>query len=375
MEDERLQRTIAALRESGADWAVLSGADSIAYALGYAPAIETGVSPFAAGPTLAVVSRDGAAGLLALRGESAKPRASIVLRYDGYGPSQALPATSVFAAAFADLLHRLGVGGRLAIEAATHPAIADSVLPAGERADLTGALRRQRMTKTAAEIHALRHSAEVAAAGQRRMIASLRARMTELELFADIRRAMETAAGARITVAGDLVSGRERTAAIGGWPTERVIQTGDAVICDLGPRVDGYWGDSCATVVLGAPTEAQERLFRAARRALDCAVAEIMPGMTAQAVHRMIREVVKSAGFDYPHHTGHGIGAAVHEHPRLCEDETTVLRAGMVLMVEPGAYDPTIGGVRTEWMLHLTETGCVPLAPFPLVVSTDAGCG
>ena len=369
--DERLQRTIAALGESDADWAVLSGADSIAYALGYACPIETGFSPFAAGPTLAVVGRDGSAGLLALQGDNTMPRAGIVLQYDGYGRSQALSAREAFTAAFADLLRQLGVGGRIAIESATHPFLADSRLPAGERTDITTALRRQRMTKTVAEVEALRRCAGVAAAGQSRMMASLRADITELRLFAEIRDAMETAAGARIAVAGDLVSGRARTAAIGGWPTVRVIRPGDAVISDLAPRVDGYWGDSCATVVLGAPTEAQARLFQAARQALDCAITEIRPGITAQAAHRMIRAVVQAAGFDYPHHTGHGIGTAVHEHPRLCEDEPTVLRPGMVLMVEPGAYDPDIGGARTEWMLHLTDTGCEPLAPFPLRVSVD----
>ena len=51
--DERLARTVEALREIGADWAILSSADSIAYALGYAPPIESGPSAFAAGPNVA----------------------------------------------------------------------------------------------------------------------------------------------------------------------------------------------------------------------------------------------------------------------------------------------------------------------------------
>ena len=43
--------------------------------------------------------------------------------------------------------------------------------------------------------------------------------------------------------------------------------------------------------------------------------------------------------------------------------------SGMVLMVEPGAYHPEIGGARTEFMLQITETGCSPLAEFPLLLS------
>jgi Xaa-Pro dipeptidase len=367
--DERLARVIAALAESGADWAVLSGADSIAYALGYAPPIETGASPFAAGPVLALVGRDGAAGLLLPEGSQDTPRDGVVFRYDGYGRTHSVPAEAPYQEALTSLSRKLGVSGRIATEPVTHPASIDSLLPLGERIDVTPALRRQRMTKTAEEITALRRCAEVAAVGQRRMMESLREGLTELQLFAEIRATMETAVGTRIAVAGDLVSGRKRTAAIGGWPDNRRIARGEAVISDLAPRVDGYWGDSCATVVLGAPTEPQMRLFDAAHKALQCAIAEVRPGLSAQAAHRMIRAVVCETGFDYPHHTGHSIGTAPHEHPRICDDETAVLRAGMVLMIEPGAYDPAIGGARTEWMLHLTETGCVPLAPFPLVAS------
>jgi Xaa-Pro aminopeptidase len=225
------------------------------------------------------------------------------------------------------------------------------------------------MTKTADEIIALRRCAEVAAVGQRRLTECLRPGVSELQLFCEIRGAMETAAGARISVAGDLISGRERTAAAYGWPSGRFIERGDAVISDLAPCVSGYWGDSCATVVLGPANEAQTGLFLAARNALDHAVAELKPGITAQQAHRTIRGIVQQAGFDYHHHTGHGIGTAVHEHPRLCDNETAMLRAGMVLMVEPGAYDAAIGGARTEWMLHIIETGCVLLVPFPLVAS------
>ena len=367
--DERLQRTIAALRGSDADWAILSGADSISYALGYAPTVEIGLSPFAAGSMLGIVGSDGAAGILAMQGEATTPRDGIILRYEGYGSSQSAPASAAYADALTTLIKRLGVGGRIAIEPATHPQAAEQWLAAGERIDLTPGLRRQRMTKTAAEIQALHRCASIAAAGQWRLLEALTAGITELELFSEIRSAMESAAGARIAVGGDLVSGRERTAAIGGWPNTRRIEIGDAVISDLGPRVEGYWGDSCATVVLGPATDEQARLFHAAKEALDYAISEIRPGMTAETVHRKVLGMVQGAGFDYPHHTGHGIGASVHEHPRLCEGEQTVLRAGMVLMVEPGAYDPAIGGARTEWMLHLTETGCVPLSPFPLQLS------
>jgi Xaa-Pro dipeptidase len=370
--DERLARTVEALREIGADWAILSNADSVAYALGYAPPIECGPSTFAAGPNVAVIGRDGSAGMLALEGEAASTREGAVLHYDGYGHLPASPPDARYCETFRSLIRLLGVSGRIATEPATLPAIINAMLPSNQETGLAQALRRQRMTKTTNEVDALRRSAEVTAVGQRRFIERMRPGISELQLFSEVRAAMETAAGERIAVAGDFLSGRERTAAVWGWPSARILQTGDAVLADLAPRVGAYWGDSCSTVVLGTPDDGQVRLFDAAREALELAVAEMRPGMLAGAAHRMIHDSIRRAGFDYTHHSGHGIGTAVHEHPRLAEGETEMLRAGMVLMVEPGAYDQGIGGARAEWMLHLTQTGCVPIAPFPFVSHVEA---
>lgn len=363
MTDERVQRIAAALREVGADWAVLTSTDGVTYATGYAPSVETGPSPFSGGPALAVVGRNGEVGLLAA--DAGEARADRVEAYDAYGRDQADAPTAAYAAAAARLFAAFGVGGVLAIEPATHVGI----IEASRRVDITPALRRQRATKTAAELIALRRAAAVTAIGQRAFVAGLRAGRSELALFAAIRSAMEAAAGERLAVAGDLLSGVARTSAIGGWPNHRVIERGDAVLADIAPRVAGYWADSCGTTVLGAPSDGQRRLFTAARSALDHALSIMRPGLAVAALHESVRACVRRHGFDYPHHTGHSIGAAVHEHPRVTGHEPAVLRADMVLMIEPGAYHPELGGVRTEWMVHVTATGCAPVEPFEHMLS------
>ncbi|NKX16823.1 hypothetical protein HGG75_19490 [Ochrobactrum pseudogrignonense] len=62
--DERLARTIDAIKASGADWGIFTSPDGIAYASGHIVSIEAGPSPFAGGPAIALVGKTANADLL-----------------------------------------------------------------------------------------------------------------------------------------------------------------------------------------------------------------------------------------------------------------------------------------------------------------------
>lgn len=51
----------------------------------------------------------------------------------------------------------------------------------------------------------------------------------------------------------------------------------------------------------------------------------------------------------------HGIGSSLHERPILSSDEP--LKAGTVVTIEPGVYDPSRGGVRLGDVVEITENG------------------
>jgi Xaa-Pro aminopeptidase len=369
--DERQLRVAAAAREAGAGWAIVTSPDPVCYATGFAAPYETGPSPFAGGPATALVAPDGEAHLVVVNTEeaaAAASRAASVHGYEGFSTERPLHGVEEFAPAVARAARELGVSGRVAVERTSFPWALGEALSAQVDGvvGFDGPLAAARLVKIPAEIDALRRCAAVASVGQRAALAGTRAGRTELEVFADVRCALETAAGGRVCVAGEYSSGTDRTAAVFDWPRDRRLEHGEPVIADLAPRVDGYWGDSCNTLVVGGePSAAQEDVLAAARAGIERALETLRPGITAAAFDAGIRAaVVAAGGSDYAHHSGHGIGTSVHENPRLVPGDQTTLVPGMVIMVEPATYRTGLASARLEWMLLVTDTGNEVLTDF-----------
>src|SRR5204862_5634787 len=64
----------------------------------------------------------------------------------------------------------------------------------------------------------------------------------------------------------------------------------------------------------------------------------LRPGTRSSDIDGAVRAVLADGGWEYPHHTGHGVGFAWHEEPRIVADSEITLQPGMVVALEPGAY-------------------------------------
>jgi Xaa-Pro dipeptidase len=349
----RQERALEVAAAAGAEALLATQVSTVTWLTGYAPPIETGPNPWAAAP-LALLAGDGPPVVVVSEDEEAAARGlgCEVVSYSGYGLG---PIETTKHAARA-LRTALDGRTRLATETGTLPvAFADGLA----LVDVTDKLSLARAVKDGDELERLRRAIHVCDAGQAEARRRAAAGTTELEAWAAVRAAMEQAAGGRFPLLADFISG-PRTAGVEGPPGARPLAEGDLLIADLVPRIDGYWGDSCATLCVGSASPSAWRAHTTVHERLERLLEACRPGVRSGELDAIARE-----GLRYPHHSGHGIGTSYHEEPRIVPDWETVLEPGMVLALEPAWYGEQ-EGVRLEWVVLVTEDGCQLLSQHEL---------
>jgi len=119
------------------------------------------------------------------------------------------------------------------------------------------------------------------------------------------------------------------------------------------------------TFCVGDPTETVSEWYDLTLEAQEAALDTIEAGVSGSDVHAAVCDIYEAAGrptlradeaaeTGFIHTTGHGLGLDIHEEPRLSEEDIQ-LEAGNVVTVEPGLYDPEVGGVRIEDLVVVTD--------------------
>jgi Xaa-Pro aminopeptidase len=158
-------------------------------------------------------------------------------------------------------------------------------------------------------------------------------------------------------------------------PGDRVLARRDQVMVDVGMLHRGYMSDVGCTWVCGGEPSAADRALRTRWQAItDAVLAECRPGATGADLHRAALAANgpgRPAPWPVPLYLAHGIGLGGVEPPfigtdlGLAAEERVVLEPGMVLVLEPYAWEEGLGGYRAEQMIAITEDGFQNLSAPP----------
>jgi len=222
------------------------------------------------------------------------------------------------------------------------------------------------LRKTPEEIDAIRRANRVANVGLQAFFENLQPGIAETEVAA----AVESAIYRQIGIddifhsrGWAMVQAGPNSALAGQFnrSTGRRLENGDLVLIELATCVNGYWSDLTRTAPVGSPKPEVEQILDVAMKAQQAAVDGIRPGVTANHIDALARDMIAAQGLSsfFTHHTGHHVGFRYHDPGFLIlPGESSKLEPGMVLTIEPGVYVPERGcGARIEDNVLVTESG------------------
>ena len=335
-------------------------------------------------PIAFALAADGRGGMLVPRLEVEHAQANVavheVASYDEYPgehhPLEALPA----------LLDALGARGRLGADEDGYPWIFGYRGPS--LGELTGAtperiaalVEDQMAIKSDAEIELLRESSKWANLAHTLLQRYTRPGVTETDVA---QRASAEATTAMLDAIGPIYRAQSlwfdgasagyrgqigRNAAIPHALANNIVfAAGDVLVTGATAPVWGYHSELERTMVIGAPSDDQMRLFDHMVALQDLAFDAIRPGARCADVDRAVRAYYDEHDLwpSWRHHVGHAIGLRYHEGPFLDRGDETEIRPGMVFTVEPGLYSAELGGFRHSDTVAVTEDGLDFLTFYP----------
>ena len=159
------------------------------------------------------------------------------------------------------------------------------------------------------------------------------------------------------------------------------IKADQPVVLDVYPRSiwQRYWADMTRTVVRGRASDVVKGMFDAVYEAKNSCIEALHAGVSGSEMYDLCCDILEKAGYDtlrggkktvkgFTHSLGHGVGLEIHEGPSMSEFNNEPLEEHAVVSVEPGLYNPEVGGVRIEDLVEITKKGCNNLTNMPVVL-------
>ncbi len=184
---------------------------------------------------------------------------------------------------------------------------------------------------------------------------------TEKELYEKVIDTYLSNTDGKASYCGDFVSGK-RSCEIEGPATDKVIESGDAIIVDALCSYNGVYCDTTRTFFCGKPTKEQRKVYMLLCQVLEETKEKLRPGVKACSIFDYVDQRLKNEGYEgLVHHAGHGLKNSWCEEPRFVKDNETILEEDMIVALEPGLYFKDKFGIRIENNYRVTKNGGVDI--------------
>lgn len=375
--DQRNQRLQAIIEELGCSGLVLFDADYIKYYLGFA-FIPT------ERPIAYIMNKKGERAMFVPRMEIEHAKAMADIDHVAYYLEY--PNTNHPMNILVDTLKEMGIDGTISADNDGYPWIFGyrgetlSKLTGAEIINCRAPIEDQMAVKSQAEIDLLKESCKWANYAHMLLQKYTKVGIGEVEVS---QRASNEATLAMLDTIGPIWRNNSsyyegamagyrgqigRNAAIPHALTSNIkFQDGDVLVTGASAPIWGYVSELERTMILGTPTDDQKRMFDHMFNLQTLAMEALEPGKPCSSVDKDVRAYCEEHDLMqyWKHHTGHTIGLRYHEGPFLDVGDDTPIEVGMVFTVEPGLYNPEVGGFRHSDTVVITEDGSEMITYYP----------
>jgi Xaa-Pro aminopeptidase len=370
---QRLELLRGMMRERGMQAVLLGTGSNLAYFTGYPSPARSVPRPF-----FVLLPLTGDPVFFTHTGHAAEvKRFSWISDVRVYEELAHVPVESIKdALAQKDLLHA-AIGMELGAEQAFDYSYLEffrlrAALPGVNIADAAPLLWALRMVKSPWEISCIRKACEITAEAYEAAFGSARGGMPERHVYLLMKDHLVQHSDGTVFLA--ITSGSGNYDLVTKPPENRPLLPGDLVWMDAGCTVNGYWSDYSRAGTVGTPSDEQCYAQDAIHRITTEAVARVRPGVRASSVWEFCLRQLDALGFaitssitQLAARVGHGLGLEMTEPPHLGPHDKTVLKAGMVITIEPGVAT-SYGTFHVEENILITEDGAEVLSRAPRIL-------
>ena len=167
-------------------------------------------------------------------------------------------------------------------------------------------------------------------------------------------------------------------AIVHGFSNDTPLKEGDIISLDMACTLDGFVGDTAATIPVGQISPEAEQLIRVTEECLAAGIEQCWPNKRVGDIGWAVQQHAEKFGYgivrDY---TGHGIGRSMHEAPQIPnygrEGTREKIRVGYCFAIEPmlNLGSPETRTLDDKWTVVTADGSLSAHAEHTIAVTVD----